>query len=823
MNDKIGKRNLWYREPAKVWEEALPVGNGRIGAMIFGGIFREHIQLNEESIWSGKPKPKLASSLNQKLIKKRRDLIFQEKYKEAEELTLNDLKKENKEEISRIVEGTSRARHIYKPLADLYLNFNLPHEKEKNYCRKLSLDKALVTTNYEIKGTKYQREVFCSYPDQVMVTKIGANKTGKISFSVNLDRRIDVKADMDRYDAELGEKVNSITRPPDPQIEIVKPDKIVFRGQADPNGVKFEAHFKIKAKGGNIELTDKGISGGNINVSEPGVTIKGADNVIILMTAATDYYHDEPGEVAKKQLAAATEKSYEELKKTHIDNYQKIYQRVAIDLGTTPNVKLPTNKRILAMQRKVKDPRVGFGDRDPDLFALYFQFARYLMISSSRENTLPPALQGIWNDSLLPPWFGQHTSDINVQMNYWPVEVANIGELHKPLLDLVESFVEAGKSSAEICYGTRGMVLHGMTNWGPKTTSGTWQDFGGWIAQHFWEHYQYNQDKTFLEERAYPFMKEAALFYLDFLVEHPEKGWLVPGPSYSPENQFITPDGETVSLSMGTTMSLGIISDLFNNCIKATKILNIDQDFREELIDSLSRLAPFQIGENGQLQEWLEDFEEKNPGHRHLSHLFALYPGKEIDVRKTPELAQAAKNSIKRRLENDGGWTGWSRAWILNLAARLEDAELAHEQLKLLLERTTLTNLFDTHPRRGGNTLVFQIEGNFGGAAGIAEMLLQSHNGEISLLPALPEEWQKGHVKGLKARGGYKVDIFWEKGQLTKAVIYSSKETNCKVRTRVPVIVENNKKSIAFSNENVNSYLVEFTAGKGENYSILAK
>lgn len=781
---------LWYRHAARDWEEALPLGNGRLGGMVFGGIDRERISLNEESIWSGKTAPRIASNIHQLVVKEQQRLLLSGQYAAANKVNSDNVELPDGFQVAEsAVPGTISSPDIYKPLADLYLHFGSTREIPEDYRRELDIDRAVATVSYKVDGVTYTREVFCSHPDQVLVVRVTADKPGMVSFSSKMTRRIDVKADMYRYDAELGKKVESITRPPDPTIKVIEPGRFSFSGQANPNGVKFVAHFQAIASGGDVTSIPAGFA------------IEGADSAILLVTAATDYKHSDPDGVASAQMNSVSKLSYENLIRRHVSDHQSLFRRVDIDLGEGRNAKLSTERRIEAMQLGVIDPRVKQGiDRDPSLYALYFQYGRYLMIASSRPGTLPPALQGIWNDSLLPPWYGHHTTDINVQMNYWPVETCNLHECHRALLDLVESFQEAGRDSARISYGRRGIVIHGMTIWGPKTVAGSWQDFGGWIAQHFWEHYQFSGDKDYLKEHAYPFMKNCALFYLDSMVEDPKTGWLVTGPSYSPENMFLLPNGERGHLSMGVTMSLAIIRDLFANTIAASKVLNVDEELRHQFQSTLDDLAPYQVGQHGQLQEWLNDYDETNPGHRHMSHLFGVVPGNSITTNTTPELVEAARRSLLRRLEHNSGWTGWSRAWAINLAARLGDAQLAHQQLELLLERTTLYNLFDTHPRRGGNTLCFQVEGNFGATAGIAEMLLQSHTGEIHLLPAHPTQWKRGYVKGLRARGGFEIDIYWKNGELDKATIQSKAACPCKVRYGEKVI--------------------EFPTGPGETYHL---
>ena len=772
---------LWYRYPAQEWEEALPVGNGRLGGMVYGTIDREHISLNEETIWSFPFDPITANSETQYLIKKQRELIFQGKYKEADELKVQDLDiPENAKIIEEQIKDMYTGRSIYKPLADLYLHFGSTESIPYDYRRELDIENAVATVTYKIDDVTYKREVIASYPDQAIVVRLTADKPGKISFSSKMTRRVDVKDDMYRYDAELGAKVESITRPPDPIIKILSDDHFSFSGTADPEGVSYVSHFKLVNEGGKRFPV------------EGGFKVKDADAVTIFITAATDYNYEDPDNAASQQLKKVSSYSYDEIKKRHISDYQKLYKRVDIQLDKSRNSSMSTDRRVLAFQLGIKDARVKPDTpRDNDLYALYFQYSRYLMISSSRKGTLPPALQGIWNNSLLPPWFGHYTTDINIQMNYWPAEVCNLSESHNVLLDFVFPHVDKAKSVAKISYGTRGMAFNSMSPWGPRATYSKWNGYAGWLAQHFWEHYAFTLDKNFLETKAYPFIKEAALFYVDHMVEYPGRDYLVSGPEYSPENVFYLPDDpnkEKRHISMGTTMSRAIAYEVLNNAIKASEILDVDKNLREEFVRTRDKLSPYQVGKYGQLQEWLEDFEEVYPGHRHLSHLYGLFPGSEITKENDPEIFEAARKSVERRLEYNGGWTGWSRAWMIGLAAHLQDGELAKEQLELLIERTTLYNLFDTHPRKGGNTICFQIEGNMGATAGIAEMIMQSHQGYINLLPAKPNNWENGHITGLCARGAFEVDIYWKNKELESATIRSTKGGVCKLKYKDKLI-----------------------------------
>ncbi len=761
---------LWYKQPAYYMEEALPLGNGRMGAMIFGGVHREHLDLSEETIWSHQPREKEISSLYRILKQKQRELLFHGKYKEAAELTIDDLKAQGfQEKWRKIIPGVVSSKHIYQPLGDLYIHFPVTLEREKNYRRELDLDRGVATVTYQLGETKVTREFFCSAVDQVLVIRLASDKPGKISFKLNMDRPTDVK---DNVDPGVANK--DIPKQHETQFSLLSKDYAIFSGQAEEEGIKFQAHVKILHEGGQL------------NAGSNSLGIDQADNVSIMVTMATNYMNQKPGESAKQQLDAAAHKSYHELLDAHIKDHQKLFRRVDIDLGAnSPDREiLPTDQRLINLQRGYKDPRNKSSDLDPQLFALYFQYGRYLMIATSRPGTLPPNLI-FWNDGLRPPWYGRHTSNVNAQENYWPVEVVNLSECHEPLLDFVESFTEAAQKTADICFGARGLVLQGrgLSIYGPEFIYDAWQDGAGWLAEHFWEHYEFTQDIEFLKNRAYPWMKDVTLFYLDFLVKYPQKDWLLTGPGYSPEHAFLDPhDGELRSMSMGVTNSLAIIREVFANTAKVSQILDVDADLRDKIDETLPKLAPYQKGKYGQLQEWLENVDEMTPGHRHLSHLYPLYPGKQISKRTTPELAQLAETALRRRIDHGSGWVGWSRAWIINLAARLENADLAYQQLQLLLKNTTFPNLFDGHPRRGATISVPQIDGNFGGIAGIAEMLLQSHLGEIHLLPALPEQWPQGHVQGLRARGGFEIDLFWKEKNLDKVTIYSLKGEACKVR-----------------------------------------
>lgn len=773
------RTTLWYDRPANYWEEALPVGNGRIGAMVFGGVFREHIQLNEETIWSGHPVPAWSEPAKPEARRRRQELLF------AGKIRASEVFKFSPEELAGLnlppaqpIPGTTATRHAYQPLGDLYLHFDHGVAREENYRRSLDLDTAIATTRYSIDGVSFTREVFSSHPHGVLVIHLTADRAGALNFSATLDYRKDVAADMYRYDAELGAKVAGVTAPPRPRWIALGADRFSWQGRAAQEGTRFDARFEVRAATGTVTAT------------ETGFRVAGADRVTILMAVGTDFRGGDPEGRAERDLAAVGGREIEAIRAAHVADHQALFRRVSLDLGRTRAADLPTNRRVMARMWGVTDNRVNqAGDRDPDLFALTFQFGRYLAIASSRPGTLPPALQGLWNDSLLPPWFGQHTPDINVQMNHWLAETTNLAEGHTTLFDLVDACVPAGREMAKLSYGARGLVLHAMTNFGPRGATDDWPDFSGWIARHYWEHFAFSGDREFLRDRAYPFIKDCALFYLDTMVRDPGSGAWVTGPTYSPEHRFLADDGQPAYADMGVTMSMAIAREVFARFVEAAKLLGCDENLRAEVQARLAAMAPYAIGPGGRLLEWGRERQEREPGHRHFSHLYPLFPGDEFTPRGTPALAAAARQSLLWRLAHNAGWTAWSRAWSLALAARLGEGALAHEQLRLHLEKTTWPNLMASHPRLGGDTACFQIDGNLGNTGAIAEMLLQSHAGEIELLPALPPAWARGSVTGLRARGGFVVDQHWENNRLSRAVITATLPGTCVLRTRGPVTV----------------------------------
>ncbi len=741
---------LWYSKPAERWLEALPVGNGRLGGMVYGNIEKERIGLTESTVWSGAPgsSDEIPNALE--YLREIRNLIFQGKYLEARTLCKDHML------------GRPKSFGTNLPLGDLELGFRTPVDAEL-YRRSLALDEGIVRVEYTVNSHRFLREVLASNPDNAIVVHLTCDVPNQITFSAAIRSALPGKV------IGHGE------------------DTLVFRGAAfekihsdGSHGVEVESRVQIRQEGGSL-FSD----GARLHVQN-------ANAVTLFVVVGTSFRGGDAQRLCQGALEHAASKSYAELRRAHIADHESLFHRVEIDLGSNPETgRAPTDDRRKAL---------ASGVNDPELCALFFQYGRYLTIAGSRANSpLPMALQGIWNDGLASSmgWTDDFHLDINTQQNYWAAEACNLSECQTPLFSLIEGLRETGSRTARAMYGAPGWVTHTVTNpWGYTAPGwglgwGIFVTAGIWIALQMWEHYRFRKDVVFLRERLYPVFKDAAKFFLAYMVEHPAHGWLVTGPSDSPENSFITPGGGVCSESMAPTCDRVLVYALFSACMEASTVLNVDPEFRREVESARAMLPPFQIGRHGQLQEWLEDFEEAAPNHRHMSHLIALYPENQISPFTTPDLARAAEVTIERRIQSPN-WedTEWSRANLVNFYARLGNGDAAYHHLRGLLSRAADDNLL-TYSRAGvagAKENIFAIDGNTAGAAGIAEMLLQSHGPEIHLLPALPSAWPDGSVKGLCARGGFEVSLHWKDHRLQSATLTSQVGGSCPVRYKTHVL-----------------------------------
>ncbi|QBY04245.1 glycoside hydrolase family 95 protein [Thalassotalea sp. HSM 43] len=781
-NDNSPYFDLWYQQPAKIWDHALPIGNGRLGAMVFGGIVQERLQLNEDTMWAGKPTDKYNKGSKQQLEFYRKAL-FSGDFKTVDDNIMKDFSID------------MEPKRSHQTLGDLHINF-AHGEQVSSYQRTLSLENAISTVQYQLDGSQYTRQTFASEPAQVMVTRITADTAKAISFNLVLSRPQD-----------NGFETATVRNIGDDSLLMV--GQVTQRGGLDPDhgaGVKFYNLVKIVAQGGKVFSEDNRLF------------VENADQVDIFIAANTNFYSELYQQHTHEQLNAAIGKGWSALKRQHIQDHQALFKRSALVMQTTANSVLATDQRLSKVQQGVEDPAFT---------ALYYHYGRYLLIASSRVGSQPANLQGIWNRHIRAPWNADYHVNINLQMNYWPADIANLSELQQPLFAFIQRLAERGKQRAEHNFGVRGWVSpHATDIWASPWTRATKPHWGlshvsnAWLMSHMVDSYQFSQDDEFLQSQVWPLLKQVCLFYFDWLVPHPDNGKLVSGPAASPENSYLVEEGGKLvarATTMGPAMDQQIIAQLFKNSLRLGKKLAVDDEFLTQLEQHYAKLSPgIRIDDTGRIMEWFYPYPEAEPGHRHISHVYALYPGNDIHPLITPEFAKAARNTIDFRLQHGGAATGWSRAWMINFMARLYDGQSAKQHLDVLYQRSTSSNLFDLHPP-------FQIDGNFGATAAIVEMLLQSHAGFIDLLPSLPKQWLNGEIRGIKARGDFELDINWQNGRLVGAHMRAGVSDKARVRYMGKHIQITNKDGEAVPVTHLQHGIVEFRTEANNVYKITMK
>lgn len=753
------RHELWYVQPATTWVEAMPLGNGRLGTMVQGAVAEERLIINENTLW-GRTENRDRPSAREHLDPIRK-LIFAGRYFEAEKLAQQEILAGNRPLSNR-------------PLGEVVLGFG-GGDNITDYRRALDLDTAIATITYRRGPTVFRRELFVSPVHQVLVIRLTSSQPGTIAFDVALSRN--------------------------PKVETsISNDSIGMAGDVEEGGVRFASRLAVATKGGSCVASDYG------------VRVDGADEATLFLAVASDYRHEKPPEVIRAQLQAALSAEYSELRRQHIEEHRRLFRRVDLNLGKAPPMPMPTDERFRAFMK---------GQNDPQLISQLFQFGRYLLISSSRPGGMPAHLQGLWVQDLVPPYNCAYHLNINIQMNYWPAEVGNLAECHQPLFDFLDRLRRTGRATARDVYGCRGFVVHhnvdGTLATGPfgEVEWALWPSGAAWACQHLWEHYRFGGDREFLAKQGYPVMKEAALFFLDYLVEDPRTGKLVFGPSVSPENFYQTPDGKTARIMMGAAMDQSIAWELFSNCLAAAEVLGQEDEFTREVRAALPRLAGLKVAADGRILEWgTEQVVEQDPGHRHMSHFYAMHPGNQITPRQTPQLAAAVRKSLESRLKFQKRMIPWSQAWKISFWARFHEAEIAHNSLfGLLAGGQVMTSLFATMgPRR----VIMDANGSV--TAGIAEMLIQSHDDRLELLPALPRAWSSGSVSGLRARGGFVAEMAWKDGRLTSAQIRSERGEKLRLSANVPIQILCEGKVVARTSSDAE--LAELATVSGAVFSI---